>query len=221
MYDVGDYSKKNLSSMVVDYIKDHILTGSLKSGDRVIESKLSEALNISRAPVREAMRELEKEGLITVTPRKGAHITEFNLDDIKEIFDIRLLLEVDIIKIIFENDLLTDKDIRNLTEIVNQMVAVALSSEEMEKKTMTINTLDIQFHTYIWEKSGSFRRVKILKDMFFQLRMAMMYDTKMTDNLCDTASDHYAIIKSLKEKDIRACELHLREHIMTYKSSGM
>ena len=209
------YSKDNLSTIVANYIKDKILAMELKAGDRIIEKKISDDLSISRAPIREAIKELEKEGVITTIPRKGAHVTEFSMNDLKEIFEIRLLLEYDIIKILVNENLLTGSDMKQLTDIVDEMVRVAISTDASACKWITINFMDMSFHTYLWEKSGSMRRVKILKDMFFQLRIAMMYDTRLTDNLFNTASDHYAIIKSLAAKDIEATQRNLKNHIMT------
>ena len=91
-------NRENLSSVVGDYIKEAILAGTYKEGDRILETEVALKLGISRAPVREGIKELAKEGVVTIIPRKGTHVTKFNVNDIKEVFDIRLLLENDILK---------------------------------------------------------------------------------------------------------------------------
>ncbi|HZH92825.1 MAG TPA: FCD domain-containing protein, partial [Tissierellaceae bacterium] len=76
---------------------------------------------------------------------------------------------------------------------------------------------DMEFHRYLWNKSGSKRRVQILEQIFFQLRIAMLYDTNETGDLSKTATDHYEIINALKGRDISKCKEALQKHIITYK----
>ncbi len=209
--------RENLNSVVVDYIKEAILSGEYKVGDHINESVVASILGISRAPVREAIRELENDGILTTLPRKGTYVTEYSLDDIKEVFDIRILLENNINKILIYENKLTEEDFVHLEQIVKDMVNIAESSIDNEKKSLQINKKDMDFHRFIWKKSGSQRRVKILESMFFQLRIAMLYDMQKTGDLILSATDHYEIIESLRSKDIDRCKKALREHIISYK----
>lgn len=95
------YSKANLSEIVVSYVKNKILTGELKSGDRLVETDMSEELQISRAPIREALRELNMRGILTFSPKKGSQILEMGYEDIMEVFSIRIPLEMQTLTIIF------------------------------------------------------------------------------------------------------------------------
>lgn len=213
----NSYQRDNLCSVVVDYIKEMILSGAYKTGDHVLESEVALKLGISRAPVREGLKELEKEGIVTVLPRKGTYITKFTLEDIKEVFDIRLLLENNILEILIGKDKLQEADFSALEGIVNDMVKIANSKEDELNKAILINMKDMEFHKFLWQKSGSSRRVEILSGIFFQLRMAMLYDTNKTGNLFITATDHYEIIKHLRNGDLENCKRALREHIISYK----
>ena len=209
--------RENLNSIVVDYIKEAILSGTYKIGDHINESELAINLGVSRAPVREAIRELENEGILTTKPRRGTYVTDYTLEDIKEVFDIRLLLENNINKILIYEDKLTEKDFNHLEQLVKEMVDIAESSIDDSQKSLLINKKDMDFHRFIWRKSGSLRRVKMLESIFFQLRIAMLYDMYETDNFLQSATDHYAIIEALKSKDIDKCKKALREHILYYK----
>ena len=209
--------RENLNSIVVDYIKDAILTGVYKIGDHIYESEVAIKLGVSRAPVREAIRELENEGILTTKPRRGTYVTEYSLEDIKEVFDIRLLLENNINKILIYEDKLTENDFKHLEHLVREMADIAESSFEDNKKSILINKKDMDFHRFIWQKSGSQRRVKILESIFFQLRIAMLYDMYETGNFLQSATDHYEIIEALRSKDIDKCNKALREHIISYK----
>ncbi|AKL97237.1 transcriptional regulator GntR family [Clostridium aceticum] len=213
----ADYQKENLCSIVVDYIREMILCGVYKEGDHILETEVAKNLGISRAPVREGIKELQNEGIVTVIPRKGTYITKFTLEDIKEVFDIRLLLENNILEILISENKLSEEDFLTLENIVSSMIQVVNGPEDIEKKAMIINMKDMEFHRFIWKKSGSSRRVEILEGIFFQLRMAMLYDTNETGNLLVTATDHYEIIKHLRSKDLERCKKALREHIVSYK----
>lgn len=211
--------QQNLSNLVVDYIKESILAGVYKEGQRLLETEIANILGISRAPVREAIKELEKEGIVQTLPRRGTFVTRFTMEDIKEIFDIRMLLENNILKILIYEDRLKEKDFHHLEQLVREMEQVAGSTMELTEKSIRINMKDMEFHRFLWNKSGSKRRVRILEGIFFQLRMAMLYDTNETGDLSKTATDHYKIIEALRSKDIAKCKSALAEHIITYKEN--
>lgn len=210
----------NLSSAVVKYIQEKIFLGEYKAGERIIESKIAEELNISRAPVREAISDLKNQGLIKSVPRKGNFVVEFTDEDVKEIYDIRLLLEDSILEILINEDKLTEDDYAKLNIIVHDMVNISRREGAQLKKIIKINEKDIEFHKYLWEKSGSKRRVKILSDLFLQLRFSMIIDAKSTKNLEEGAKQHFDIIRYLQCKDLINCQRVLREHIETYRSDS-
>ena len=92
---------KSLTAVVLDDIRRRILTGGFRPGERITESEVAAKLGISRSPVREAFRVLEREGLIATLPRKGSFITEISPEDVEELFELREILEchaVDCIK---------------------------------------------------------------------------------------------------------------------------
>lgn len=210
--------RDNLNSIVVEYLKEAILSGSYNEGDRIVETEVADHLGVSRAPIREAIRELEKEGIVETKPRRGSFVTKYSLEDIKEIFDIRLLLENNINKILIDEDRLGDIDYFNLTNMVREMEAVAgdetISDHE---KYLRMNRYDMDFHRYIWRKSDSKRRVKMLETIFFQLRIAMIFDMQKTGDFFISATDHYAIIDALRSNNIEQCKVALQEHIISYK----
>jgi DNA-binding GntR family transcriptional regulator len=215
MVGLDRWDRRNLSSIVVDYIKEKILSGEYKEGDHISETKVAQELEMSRAPVREGIKDLQNQGLIMFKPNKGNYVARITMDDVKEIFDIRLLLEDSILEILIDENKLTEEDFIKLTSMVDDMVSIVNTDEDFEHKTVKINQKDIEFHRFIWEKSGSKRRVKILTDLFCQLQMAMVIDTKITGDLEKTAKDHYNIIVALREKDIEKSKKALRGHVIT------
>ncbi len=104
------FKHQSLSDKVAEYLKREIFLENYQGGDHILEAKVAKELDVSRAPVREAIKELEKEGLIETIPRKGSFVASFNKEDIKEVFEIRVLLESRMMEIIIENDLLKEED---------------------------------------------------------------------------------------------------------------
>lgn len=84
---------KSLSKIVVDKVKESILKGSLKPGEKLIETQLTNSLGVSRTPLREAFRELAVEGYITIYPHKGAFVTKITKEEIKDLYMITSVLE--------------------------------------------------------------------------------------------------------------------------------
>ncbi|MFJ9895911.1 GntR family transcriptional regulator [Streptomyces sp. NPDC091280] len=85
---------RSLVHKVYEYLRDGIIEGELPPGTRLLERELSERLDVSRIPIREALPQLEAEGLITTLPRRGSMVTQLTLRDIDELFSVRTSLEV-------------------------------------------------------------------------------------------------------------------------------
>lgn len=95
---VKDLIKQNvkpklLAEEIADQLTEAILEGRLKGGDQLVEMELQKIFNVSRTPVREAIRELEKKGLVDLIPRRGAFVRSVSLNDVQEVFPIRAALE--------------------------------------------------------------------------------------------------------------------------------
>src|SRR5947208_15681604 len=86
------FEKTTLATEIARHLREAIIKGELAPGERVNESKLTRDLGLSRSPVREAIRVLESEGLLTLEPHRGAHVRPVGDDDLQEIFDLRLMI---------------------------------------------------------------------------------------------------------------------------------
>ncbi len=211
------FSHKSLSLRVVEHLKEEIFLERYKGGDRILESKVAEDLDISRAPVREAIKELESQGLITNIPRKGSFVVEFTEKDIQELFDIRIILEMRILKKLIEEERLTSTDYKNITRITDDMVKVAREEDDKDLNILNVNKKDMAFHKYLWDKSGSKWTKKILSNLFNQLQLAMLIDFKKETNRIGAAQEHYRIIEKLKGGDLEGTRKAIIDHIVIYK----
>ena len=212
------YSKANLSEIVVSYVKNKILTGELKSGDRLVETDMSEELQISRAPIREALRELHMRGILSFSPKKGSQILEMSYEDIAEVFSIRIPLEMQVLTIIFEKSMLQEQDLDYLETLNDDMIKPDHDGTiEDREKTFVLNTNDLAFHEFFWKKSGSFRRAEILENQYFQLLIAMNKDISTLGSQKEKYDEHKAIIEACRtgslEKTLSAFQTHMDSYL--------
>ena len=89
----GGKDRNSLSNQVYLHLRDAILNGTYQAGDSLVETKLAEELGVSRTPIREALRQLELEELVTAVPSRGAVVQGISPQDVDDIFVIRLLIE--------------------------------------------------------------------------------------------------------------------------------
>lgn len=218
MIKAENYSKQNLNEIVVCYIKDKILSGELQSGDKLIETDISNELQISRAPLREALRELNALGIITFSPRRGNQVLSLTRAEVKEVFEIRTSIELQVLNILVTKRLLSEKDYEYLTLLTEEMMKSENVKLERREWIYLLNSLDIAFHRYLWRQSGSTRRAHYLESLFFQLLITMNKDTVSLGTFCEKAAEHARIIAALKSNNLeRVCvefTNHLREYMI-------
>lgn len=212
---------QSLSDKVAEHLKREIFLENYQGGDRILESKVADELNVSRAPVREAIKELENAGLVETIPRKGSFVVSFEESDIKEIFEIRVILEGRMMEIIIENDLLDEEDFNHLEHLIEEMLLIVKKDLPDNEKVVELNNKDIAFHEYLWGKTDRKFTQRILKVIYNQLKLAMIIDSRKEDSLEESVKEHYAIINNLKEKNIKEIRQSLIDHIVSYNESLM
>ena len=133
---------RTLRQSVTEAIRQGILQGDLLPGAQVNQAQIAEQLGVSRGPVREALGQLEEEGLIKNTPYKGTYVTEITGDFISELYSIRRVIETFAVRQAVERA--TPNDLAELRAVLNEMYATA-ELDDMSR----MGTLDIQFHYLI------------------------------------------------------------------------
>lgn len=192
---------------VYELIKDVIIKGGLKPNERIVESKIANEFSVSRGPVREAIRDLAKEGVVTHVPRKGTFVTVCSIRDIEEIYSLRAVLEGLAIRRALKY--LTKKEIKKLEKLKDEIVTAAKSKNiiEMVKK-------DIKFHKIICYSSKHSRLIKFWSDMDYQIRMFLVATDVVFHNPKEVAERHNKILDAIKEKNPDKAEKCIKNHIV-------
>lgn len=127
---IRDFRAATLVEQIAEALKSDILNGTLKGGDQLLEDRLKNEFDVSRTPLREAIRVLEKEGLVEIIPRKGAFVRRISRQDIEENFPVRAALEGVAAGLAYKN--LTEQDIDEMEEDFGNMREAAEKEDFME-----------------------------------------------------------------------------------------
>ena len=188
---------RTLRAEVVDMIRDAIVTGQLKPGERLKESLLASQMSVSRSPVREALRQLEQEGLIISIPNQGSFVKVFDEDDVREIFTLRATLEDLACEIILANGKLQPEDFDHLEALIAQQER-AIEDRDFNQLTM----LDMEFHEFICRQSGFERLLKMWRSLRAQIQVLFLQRFQAFDWVPETVdTDHSAILGALRAGD--------------------
>jgi len=210
------FTHDNLSERVADYIRRGLLySNRYKKGQHMLENEIAEELQISRAPVREALRELEGQGLLVFVPRKGVFVANFDQEDMLEIYDIRYMLESRVMEILIEQNKLNETDFVNLRGFVNEMVKISENGLKLEEYVASFSENDIAFHRYLWTKANRKWSAKILRNLYYQLRLAIIQDLIIEHDLARSAAMHYEIVDCLEKRDLSGAKEAFVRHIVT------
>ena len=197
---------KPLREMVYEELKMQILKGSIIPGTRMMEVELAEEMGVSRTPIREAIRKLEKEGLVTIEPRRGAYASMISTEDMVEILEVRQDLEG--LAAYFAADRMEKSQMEELRQVSNSYNE-AVKEGNMEAMIKH----DTRFHHIIVESC----RNKILVQMIEQLQELVLrfrhiyYDNfKRAENMPE---EHEAIVAAIAEGDAdkarAAADIHI------------
>ena len=194
-----------LRERIVEFVKDSITNGRLRPGERVPEHEIAESLGISRTPIREAFRQLETEGFITVMPRKGAVVSPITAKDVREFYAIKSLLEGYAARQACAK--FTDKDIKRLRALNRQIKNCA---EENDLKGFF--RLDNQFHETFLRACDNDRLCTLAHSIVQQFERLRVAALSMPGRLRVSVRQHDDIIEAFARKDETRVETLVREN---------
>ena len=150
---------KPLRDVVFENLREAIVEGGLKPGQRLMEVQLAEQLGVSRTPVREAIRKLELEGLVVMIPRKGAYVANMSLKDVIDVLEIRASLEGLAASLAAER--ITDEDIKKLENIVEEFKN---SINELDVEALLRK--DVEFHECICKATNNKKLHQLMNSLW-------------------------------------------------------
>ena len=202
----------SLGSRVYRTIRDDILEGKYHSGDELKEKNIGDELGVSRTPVREALRQLELEGLVSIVPNKGAFVIGVSLQDIQDIYEIRALLEGLCAKWAAIN--ISDEQITEMDENL-----VLSEFHESKGNYEQLVSLDNRFHEIMYEASGSKELKRVLKDYHEYVLRVRKNSLGAAGRAKNSTAEHRKIAEAIKAHDSLRAEDCARTHIKSTKEN--
>lgn len=196
-----------LGQYVFEKLKQAIIRGEIAPGDRLVESRIAEALDISRTPVREAIHKLEREGLLKKLPKGGFLAMNLSKEDIKETFGIRSVLESYAAKLAALNH--QEEELEPLEEKIKEF-QFQLDKGALDELTR-INT---EFHNLLYGLSKSPKLIKMINDLGDQIYRYRKIILKISDMGQTSNEDHMEMLSAIKKRDTERAEILVREHIL-------
>jgi DNA-binding GntR family transcriptional regulator len=200
-------SLKSKKTIVYENLKKRIITHSLKQGDPLNESILSKELKTSKTPIREALQQLEKEGFVENIPGKGSFVSRISFQDIREMYEIREILEGEVIK-------------RAVTKVDSGKIKILrdkfISSESENERAATSHFKSgDEIHTFIFETFGNNRLMEIYKRLQDHVVRNRIYffGQSHPGRSEESFKEHLEILDALVAQDPVRAEIAVREHL--------
>jgi DNA-binding GntR family transcriptional regulator len=200
----------SLRRRATDALRTAIVDGRLQPGDRLKEVELAEQLGISRAPVREALRQLEHEGLVASSPYRGTEVLGVSQDEVTEVLvPIRLRLEAFAFRKALP--LLTEADFETLGKLVAKMRDAGARNDLEE-----LATDDVRFHELVIERSDQPHCLQIWRSIEPRVRAYFRRDASAHQRGDEIAEEHDELLQALQAGDEKALLETLARHIRHY-----
>ena len=200
----------SLQQDIYDRLKKSIIYGELSPGEKLSEVALAGKMKVSRTPIREAFRQLQMEGYITVESNKGAYVSKLPPEEIEEIYDIISLLEGYAAELTARR--VKDSELRELRELQGQLVVSA--SRKKYREYIEKNT---EFHHVIARLSGSKKLVKIINELRTRIYRYRLVSVTIPGYLEEYASHHEDVIDAIGRKDFLSARKYMQEHVIFVK----
>jgi DNA-binding GntR family transcriptional regulator len=197
-------SYKSKKDLVVEVIREAILSGELEPGARLLQDDLAERLQVSSTPVREALRQLETEGILQSSPNRGVRVAEVDLRAVHEIYLIRADLESLATRHAVPN--LRPADLRRLRALLAE-TEDAIQRGELK----ALRRLNYELHSIIYEAAGLPELLKIINSLWTKFP----WDTLnvLPNRASNSAAEHTHLIHALEDGDAELASRLMREHI--------
>jgi len=201
-------SGRVLADWVTVTLQEAILKGHFEAGEKLDQDLIAEELKVSRTPVREALKVLESEGFVDIRPHRGAFIATVSRQDIHEIYEVRCLLEAEIVRQITPSipEALIEQLTASLNEMKDKLITTGDRTGQFEN--------DVYFHDAIVNLTQN----KLLKEMLEGLnkrisRIRRYAQLQPTYHLVESIEEHLAILQAMKNRDAETAAQALSTHL--------
>jgi DNA-binding GntR family transcriptional regulator len=203
----GRRATRSVREQVADALREAIVSGELRPGERLGQERLCALYGVSPGPVREALRQLESEGLVEHFSNRGTFVLDVSEEELSQVLiPVRIVLESEAFKRTAQN--LSEHDVRRLEAHIGDMEAGAAKSD-----MGLINEADHRFHEYVLAASGLRHTLQLWRSISPRLRVQFARLAPRHERLSEIAEEHRALLRALRSGDPASIDDALEEHI--------
>jgi DNA-binding GntR family transcriptional regulator len=198
---------RSIPELVHDYVKGRILAGTYSPGEALRQEEIASHLGVSRAPVREALNQLEREGLVVLRPRRGFVVVSLDAAEIEEIFQLRMMLEEHAARMATRRR--TPAEVAAACEIIDRIDRLDLEDPELASKFTALNR---DFHAVIYNASRQKRLFQIASNLRDSVEQYVRLDTALAERLGEAQREHREILAAFEAGDAERAAQVSRQH---------
>jgi len=199
--------RQSIPENLRDSLRERILNGELKEGEALIQDAIAEEYDVSRMPVREALRQLEAMGLVAMQTHRGAVVTTIPTEQVEELFELRALLECDILGKAIPR--MTDQDIGDAREILRRLQA-SYAQQDMA----SWGQLNWDFHRSLYLPSRRMQTLAVLQGINFQTERYVRVHLVVTHGVETAEREHDELLRLCALRETDRAVAFLRDHIL-------
>lgn len=186
-------------------LREWIASGELRAGERLVESKIADRMQISRGPLREALKHLQAEGLVREEPRRGTFVTELTPEDVRDVYDLRGALEAQAARSVIE-------DGNTVALAALDKALVAIGDAERKNDRSALAGADFTFHETLCRVSGNSRLLEVFVRHATEMRVLLRLDDYWYSHPQGEMVEHAELVEAVRSGDPEVAGKAFREH---------
>lgn len=206
---------KSLHEQTYQALRESILKGELAAGTRLIETQIAEQLQVSRTPIREAIRQLQREELITADKLGWLRVTTVSPTEAMHLYDCRMALETLAVTSACQNA--TEAQLKKLKFLVTQ-VEKLFKQKDSNPSSSQLLDLDYQFHRTITQCSSNNYLVFLLDQVFAKMALLRVQTTRHNPRVLEIRTEHQLLMEAIASRDIEVATQAIKSHLTASKA---
>ncbi len=199
--------RQSLTSAVADKLRDKIVRGEIQEGEQLRQDAIANEFQVSRIPVREALRQLEAEGLITIVLHRGAVVSSLAPSEIKELFDMRALLEAEVLRVSIPN--LRDEHFQSSEDILRRYEEALWTEDDVG----TWGRLNWEFHSTLYAGAERPQFFSVIRTLNYKCERYIRLQLYLTREMDRAKQEHRMLLNLCRERNIDGAVELLGRHI--------
>lgn len=206
---------KSLHEQTYEALRESILSGELAPGDRLVETQLAELLQVSRTPIREAIRQLQQEALISADENGWLRVATLSVSEAIDLYDCRIALEL--LSVTDACNRASDEQLHQVKQCIVRAEALIKAGVAAPDSNQLLE-LDYQFHRSIAQSSGNHCLLSLLDQVFTKMLLLRVRTTRHNPRVLEIRTEHHQIYEAIAQRNVEIAVQTMQNHLSASKA---